>query len=296
MPSFRQAHKQAEHAVKQKLGMGTARHGQKTDRKIHSVGTARNYKQALTRLTEWIQQNRLGDLKNLTAEKALHYLEWRGQSIGQKTLNQERQAIQLCLGISLPVVKSELTHVLKSRAYTPDQVNLIAEAQTKKYALSTRIAMAAGLRAHELLTLRKKSDQAASTHRTWLNQRFFGRTGEIYTVKGKGGLIREVLIPTHLAVLLEQRRLTEPQLIADREVHYRQYYAMGGGHYWSNSVSTASKRELGWSHGAHGLSHSYAQTRMEELQQHGFYYQAALAIVSQEMGHFRPNITEVYLR
>jgi integrase len=127
-------------------------------------------------------------------------------------------------------------------------------------------------------------------------QRFAGRAGEIYTVKGKGGLIREVLIPTDLAEKLEQHCLTEPRLIADREVKYRQYYGIGGGHYWSNSFSAASKRELGWSHGAHGLRHSYAQTRMDELQQQGLLYQTALEIVSQEMGHFRSNITEVYLR
>src|SRR5262245_21173845 len=84
------------------------RHGQKHDRKIHSLGTARNYQQALTRLTQWIQKRRLGDLKRLTPETALKYLELRGQSVGQKTLNQERQAIQLHLGVSLPIVKSEL--------------------------------------------------------------------------------------------------------------------------------------------------------------------------------------------
>jgi integrase len=296
MPRFRKAHKQAEHAIKQKLSIGLARHDHKTDRKIHSVGTARNYTQALTRLTQWIQTNRLGDLKMLTADKAVTYLTLRGQSVGQKTLNQERQAIQLCLGITLPVIKSELTHALKSRAYTTEQIPIIAKAQSPSYQLATHLAAAAGLRAHELLTLRKSSEQTASTHRVWLTQRFWGRTGERYTVKGKGGLIREVLIPIHLVKQLEQCRLAQPRIIIDRKIHYRQYYDIGGGHYWSNSFSAASKRTLGWSHGAHGLRHSYAQTRMEALQQQGFLYQDALEIVSQEMGHFRSTITEVYLR
>lgn len=75
-----------------------------------------------------------------------------------------------------------------------------------------------------------------------------------------------------------------------------QHYEIAGGKNWSNSFSAASKRELGWSHGAHGLRHSYAQNRMDELQQQGFLYQEALEIVSQEMGHFRASITEVYLR
>jgi hypothetical protein len=35
---------------------------------------------------------------------------------------------------------------------------------------------------------------------------------------------------------------------------------------------------------------------MRELQSSGFPYRKALAVVSQELGHFRPDITEVYLR
>ena len=118
MPSFRNAKAQATHAVKQKLGLGQARHSHRHDQKIHSLGTKRNYEQALTRLTEWIQKNRLGDLKSLSQETALAYLEMRGQAVGQKTLDQERQAIQVLLQIKLPVIKSELAHVLRSRAYT----------------------------------------------------------------------------------------------------------------------------------------------------------------------------------
>ena len=219
-----------------------------------------------------------------------------GQSIGQKLLDQERQSIQLHLGIQLPVIHSELTQVLKSRAYTPEQVKAIAQSQTEKHRLATQIAYAAGLRAHELLTLQPIKNRAASEHRQWSSQRFVGKKGEIYTVIGKGGLIREVLIPSELANILETKRLENPILIKDRTINYIQYYAIGGGKNWSNSFSAASKRLLGWSHGAHGLRHSYAQQRMNELQQLGFLYPDALAIVSQTLGHFRPEITEVYLR
>ena len=53
---------------------------------------------------------------------------------------------------------------------------------------------------------------------------------------------------------------------------------------------------MGYSHGGHGLRHTYAQNRMYQLQGLGLSYEQALAIVSQELGHFRPDITEVYLR
>jgi integrase len=296
MPSFRNAQKQAEHAVQKKLALKHGRHTHRDDHQIHSLGTARNYTQALTRLTRWLQQHQLNDLKHLDRDTALTYLEWRGQSIGQKLLDQERQAIQLHLGINLPVIASELQHALKSRAYTTEQIELISQAQTNKYQLSTALAYAAGLRAHELLTLRKVSERTASTHRTWSTQRFAGRKGQIYTVVGKGGLVREVLVPQALVQRLEARRIREPLFKSDRGINYYQYYNLGGGKAWSNSFSAASHRQLGWSHGAHGLRHSYAQQRMAELQSQGFFYDQALGLVSQELGHFRPDITEVYLR
>ena len=62
------------------------------------------------------------------------------------------------------------------------------------------------------------------------------------------------------------------------------------------ACNTAAKRVLGWSEGAHGLRHSYAQERLRELQRQGLRWEYALETVSQEMGHFRPQITEVYLR
>lgn len=300
MPSFRKPAAQAKHIIKQKLGINTARHAHKENKlpaqqKIHSLGTARNYTQALTRITKWIQENRLGDLKNLNSETAIQYLELRGQAVSQKMLNQERQAVQLHLGLKLPIIKSELTQTLKSRAYTENQINLIAKAQTAKYRFATQVAYAAGLRAHELLTLRLQTERSASTHRQWSSNRFIGREGIIYTVIGKGGLIREVLIPKELSNQLEQLR-QQPIIIKDRNIHYQQYYNIGGGKDWSNSFSAASNRTLGWSHGAHGLRHSFAQQRMNELQQHGYFYQEALGVVSQALGHFRPDITEVYLR
>lgn len=296
MPSFRKAKAQVAHALKQKLGIGKARHTNRNDQKIHSLGTQRNYEQALTRLTHWLQQHRLGDLKGLTLECALHYLELRGQSVGQKTLDQERQAIQLHLNTVLPLIKSELHQVLKSRAYTREQIELIVSAQNSKNSLATRIALAAGLRAHELLTLLPRTERSAAQHREWSNLRFQGREGKVYTVKGKGGLLREVLIPITLATELESKRLTKPTIIKDREIIYKNYYNIAGGKAWSNSFSAASKRILNWSHGGHGLRHTYAQTRMDELQQLGLMYNDALGIVSQELGHFRPSITEVYLR
>lgn len=295
MPKFRKAKKQASHIVKSHLAIGKAKHNTDKKNQIHSVGTARNYEQALVRIGNWLKANKLGNLSDIKESAAIQYLETRAQEIGQKSLDQERQAIQLCIGHKLPVIKSELEQAKKSRAYTEDQVKLIAKSQQSENQLATKIAYAAGLRAHELLTLRRANKQPKSTHRKWSHRRFTGRDGILYTVIGKGGLIREVLIPKDLAKQLENHRLKKPQQIKDRQINYKKYYDIAGGKNWTNSFSAASKRLFNWSHGAHGLRHSYAQQRMGELQQLGCLYKEALEIVSQELGHFRPDITEVYL-
>lgn len=274
---------------------------------IRSVGTVRNYEQALTRVAEWTQQQRLdGGLRGMTPELAVLYLEERGQAVGQKTLDMERQAMQCMLqhvtqqlppGEPLPVIKSEHQQALESRAYTAAQVDRIVDAQTPKNSLATEIAYAAGLRAHELLTLQPAGERGAD-QRPALDTKFAGREGEryTYTVEGKGGLVREVCIPRDLAERLEARRLDTPNRVTDRGIHYQSHYDIGGGQSWSNSVSAAADRTLGWSTGAHGLRHSYAQERMTELQNRGLTREQALETVSQELGHFRPEITEVYLR
>ncbi len=255
MVSFRKPEEQARHAVRKNLQLGKARHTNRNDQKIHSVGTMRIHEQALTQVTKWIMQNRLGDLKGLKPNVAIQYLEQRGQEIGQKTLAQERQALQTYLGVKLPVVKSELTQAQKSRAYTTAQVDFIIHAQIERNQLATQLAYAAGLRAHELLTLLPREERSASTHRQWSKDRFVKREGKIYTVVGKGGLIREVLIPLVLANALEQKRLANPITVRDRKVFYTKHYDINGGVTWSSSFSSASKRALGWSTGAHGLRH-----------------------------------------
>lgn len=276
---------------------------------VDSVRSVGNYEQALTNVAQWLKDEHragreAGDLKSLTVDQAVAYLEQRGETVGQKTLDQERQAIQLMQahvsgrlaeGERLPVVRSELAQAESSRSYTPEQVAAVADRQHEPNALATQIAHAAGLRAHELLTLRPAHERPADERPT-RDEKFAGRDGERYTVVGKGGLCREVSLPRDLTDRLEATRLPEPRAVTDRGVHYQQAYAIGGGQRWSNSWSQASNAALGWSNGAHGVRHSYAQERMGELQRGGLAYRDALETVSQEMGHFRPDITEVYLR
>lgn len=268
---------------------------------IVSLGTARNYKQGLTRVAEFTKDINIS-LRDLTKSEAELHLAIRGEFVGQKTLDMERQAIQAMMHMTGNLTSdkklyavSEKKQILTGRAYRLVQVQIISERQQEKNKLATEIAYAAGLRAHELFTLLPVLERSADK-RPALETKFQGRNGKIYTVIGKGGLVREVMIPHHLALRLEEKRLIEPVKVLDRDIYYTQYYLVNGGNKFSSSFTQLAKKILGWSSGAHGLRHSYAQERMEELQKLGMTRSISLETVSQEMGHFRPNITETYLR
>ncbi|NSY35845.1 site-specific integrase [Pseudoalteromonas sp. JC28] len=292
MPKFAKASTQAKNVIK---GLTKAKH-------IRSLGTARNYEQALKTVASWSKDIGINGIQSMSIEQARTYLDYRAEIVGQKALDMERQAIQAMMQLNgklqpketLYRVKSCLEEIKHSRAYTTDQARAISHRQTAKHQLATQIAYAAGLRAHELLTLAKASERSADK-RPALASKWYGRSGELYTVQGKGGLIRHVLIPTTLANKLEQQRLAQPITVVDRKINYLQRYDIAGGKKWSDSFSKASNRALLFSTGAHGLRHSYAQERMVELKGLGLKYETVLETVSQEMGHFRAEITEVYL-
>ena len=279
---------------------------------LKSVGTVRNYEQALSIAAQYANKNLNCGLRDMTREQAVQYLIDRGSEVGQKTLDMDRQALQsmqhlvktLPQNEKLTVIKSEQKQILKSRAYSPEQIKMISENQNDKNQLATEIAHKAGLRAHELITIAKPSDRPPSDRvpgdqfsQDATAAKFRGCDNSvIYTVEGKGGLVREVAIPQELANRLEAHRLETPATRTDRNINYKNCrYDIGGGRAFSASFSRCSKSALGHSSGAHGLRHSYAQERMGELQK-TMPRNMALKTVSLEMGHFRPEITEVYLR
>ncbi len=267
-----------------------------------SLRTVQNHRDCLLQVARRIAANGR-ELRDLTPETAEAYLQSRTGDLGQKALDMHRQALQAMLvhvsrrlppGKRLEVVRSEGPGRYRSRAYTPAQVRRVAAAQTPRNALATLVAHAAGLRAHELLTLGRPAEQPPDP-RPARDSKFAGRPGVDYTVVGKGGLVRVVRLPEHLADRLEERRREEPATVTDRGIRYRSRYDVGGGRAWGASFSAASMRSLGWSRGAHGLRHSYAQERLGEtrrLLSHG----AAKETVSQELGHFRASVTDAYLK
>ena len=244
---------QAQRVIRWGLALGSGRRNDKSPAHIHSISTANAYRSALTTFCRWIQKRQLGNLMQANVKICSTFLEERAGQVGQKTLDRDRQAIQYLLTrttrmeIRLPRIKSTYSGgrglAKQSRAYTRDQVEFICSNMSERSALATRIAYAAGLRGHELYTLQRRSERRPSAHRKWSKDRFVGREGVVYTVKGKGGLVREVIIPTQLAKELELRRLSEPVTLRNRGINHQQHYHITAGQSFSHIFTKWNYKE-----------------------------------------------------
>jgi len=254
MPKLKDMHQQADRLLggrNLELG-GKAQQSHDGTEKIRSRSTFNRYKQALGQAGKWAHQHYgITRLDRLTPEIAKAYLQQRVKDgIGQKQLHNDRRCMEFVVG-KLERVKTEKPAPLLPRAYTPEQAERIADRQAPHNALATKIAYNAGLRAHELFTLRRADEGSSSASRQWRGDLFCGRKGERYLVTGKGGLVRQVMVNPVLARELEARRLDTPMTVKDRGINYPVHYNIGGGRTWSNSFSQLSFRQLGWSTGAH---------------------------------------------
>ncbi len=279
---------------------------------FHYFGLGKNKKEAKEKLrsqstlfrhveTAAFIQERIGAdmLTDITPQMALDYLSSRASKVCSKTLDNERRVLERIVYLHEPDRRLYIEEKLDprewvNRAYTHEQIHQIMTHQSPKNQLATALCFTAGLRVQELLTLQRFDEASPSKDRKWRNDLFIGLQGEKYIVKGKGGLYRTVMIPHFLAEKLEQHRLDEPRKIKDRKCTIINRYDITGGKTFTNAFSKASKRVLGWSHGAHGLRYTYAQERLNRLIPDRS-YEEKLEIISQELGHFRKEITPHYL-
>ncbi len=270
-----------------------------------SESTKYKYEASLKKFAKWCSKNfKIKRFDRIYSNMVYQYLYERAEHVQQKTLDIDRHAMSVLTSryksklytVKIDYIKSKSETNEKCRLYTKDQIDLIKLHQNIKNALATEIAFICGLRAHELITIRRIEEQPIDS-RPWSKHKYLGRENYIqYSVVGKGGLIREVRLPPALAEQLEKFRRPTAIKVTDRKIFYMSQYDIGYGNNWSSSFSGASIRALGWSRGAHGTRHSYAQKRMSELQNKGLTYNESLSAISSELGHLRSEITEVYLR
>jgi len=278
-------------------GVGKSRDYCKKHGLLSSLNTKKNYHSCIALYLMWVHENGLSVGEQDKIDNLCGFLSEISEIYMQKTLGQYKAALSIAFKKKLPHFKSEIPDKLYSRNYFLTEVLLIIESLQERNAISILLCFFVGLRAHEICTLRRFGEIEKSTTRKWISTRFTGVCNyQIYLVKGKGGLIREVPIPIQLVEIIEKFRLDSPLVVYDRGIKYETYYDLGFGKALSECFSRASKKVLNWSTGLHGLRHAYAQNRMFILLSLDVNYDDALKIVSQELGHFRGSITLCYLR
>lgn len=266
---------------------------------VTSVLTEKSHIQALKKYAQWLHQNRTGKhLKNSNESDAAEYLSQRAACRSQSTVDLDRQAINLHLQPQQPLqfVASAIPTVQEDRAYTMRQIDLLLKHANDSLALSIKLAVDAGLRSMELVTI-CAIDRLSPSPRAWDSSRFAGRQGTgVFAVHGKGGLIREVRVAKPLADQLLGCARPLPLRVSHRGAHLQSHFELVAGHPFCIQFGRLSQQVLGFSHGAHGLRHSFAQRRRIELMCCGFSHERSVEILSQELGHFSTTNTWAYLR
>ena len=301
LPNLTPDERQAEKAIQPLDGRGTPRHGNKDDGKFHSDGYVRDARSTFKLCSSFCRehghkQEKFSSLKIDTAE---NYLLHRSEQIQQKQLNTERIALNKHLSrlynkpIELPFTKSvRKPPEIVNRAYTHEQVKQLISAakDQEKHDLAVSIALGyqAGLRPHELHNIMPPGIGEASPHRRWSDKIYTGRESWVSAiVKGKGGLKREVRYTNEMTPHLRNSLREVPEKIIDkqRDTSHFSYYKLLAGQKYSQQFGDLSRETFGWSNGAHGLRHSFAQRRYSELQNH-YPQVAAKQILANELGHF----------
>jgi integrase len=267
----------------------------RVNKPIRSLATREAVFSSLKTFGRFLEVNHAGSLKSFPLEIIDVYLRARRERVSPSQLKKDEYAMRIAFGYK----RTGVIHVPKPtnpRAYSKSQVDLIRSAQTVPHWIGTDLAYAAGLRACELLTIARLREQPPS-ERKWPAEMHFGKvSGDLYTVIGKGGLIRPVHFPTHLAERLEATRRPTPVVVRNAKLNKVSRYDIVGGKRWSDSFSRSCKRVFGCSAGGHGVRHSYAMNRFKTLCTMGFADRLARRVISAELGHFRPGIVETYLR
>ena len=283
--------------IQKRSALGKSRSYGRENKLISSIGAQRSYHSAISLYLCWREENNLPTSEQDKLCDLINFLSEIAEIFRQKTVDQYSGALAIIFKKKLPHIKSGIPENNEPRNYYLSEVLIVIQHLDEKNALAILLCYFAGFRAHEIATIKHFNEAKKSNTRKWSNDRFKDIDKyQLYLVAGKGGLVREVAIPSELAEVIEKKRYNTPKKVKDRGIYYLINYGLGFGKALSESFSRASLKHLGWSTGLHGLRHSYAQNRLYKLINLGIPFNDALKIVSEELGHFRASITLCYLR
>lgn len=172
-----------------------------------------------------------------------------------------------------------------NKAWSPMEiesfVRYASDVGQERYGDMARLSSEMGLRVHEVCRLDKGHLRQALEE------------GKI-SIKGKGGLIRDVLVSDKILIerLYNDTKRGDKVFIKGDEQTHRVIKNIQMFIYNNQDKFALDKdKQLTF----HGLRHFYCQNRHKELMQHGLTDLQARKIVSRELGHYRINITQIYL-
>jgi integrase len=290
----------AHHLVVAKVSHGISAASSPTDSegqaKIVSIGTQRSFRYCVRAYLSWRVHHALS-IDGLHSSAVLEeYLADQAEILGQKALDQHRQALQVVFDVRLKKFQSALWSIIQGKDLTKAELSSLLAVQSERAAFSTLLCLDSGLRASELFTIRCLDEQPPSQGRSWRSDLFIHRAPyRTYSVWGKGGLRRAIAVSIPIADCLDELRLEQPLQVFDREVKRLQHYNLVAGQSFSQLFSRSAKSSLGYAIGAHSLRHAWAKNRYAQLLRAGVSNKDAMELVSQESGHFRPFITMAYL-
>ncbi len=290
------AHRRHAYAIAQEMTRLGSMELESRGKYIRSIRSQHVFVNCLVMFARFLEVNRAGNLKQFPPDAIEAYLFARSWRVGESQLNCDYWALELWTGRKLQKFESAKPQQLKPRAYTAEQIAAIAARQTPMYAFSTWLAATIGLRGMELLTIGPLDEQPRDPRPTPPFLHAHLPPGVLYSVAGKGGLVRTVLVPMPLVRPLEARRRPFPIQVRHGRSLLTSYYDIAGGTPWAASFSWACERTFGKTAGAHGLRHTYVQSRIDALLGHSVPTKAAKKAVSVEIGHFRLDVIELYLR
>ena len=300
--------RQARQLIGKYIAQGKSRHERRDENLLHGRRTTDHYRQALTRAAKWmINKGYPRGLHNIDEQLFEEFLQYRATRLTQDGLDYEsailRRIVPQLQDIERPrvVALKEPTRLsTENRANTPAQAQAIIDLLEPDDALSACLIANTGIRVSEPPTLADPKDRPPSPHRRWSPERYAGMgPGREYTEIGKGGLIMPIWVPQHLVPAVEAKRLPVPVWEKDHRGNwFKRYFDLPGGTEFGKRFAKASKAVVGkkGNKGPHGLRHMFAQIRLAYHMDQGHSYKEARRLVSQQVGHFRDQITKTYLR
>lgn len=182
------------------------------------------------------------------------------------------------------ISRSKEERIGDNKAWTPLEIETFiryaSDVGQDRYGQMVRVSSQLGLRLHEVCRLDK------------LHLRQALQEGKI-TIKGKGGLIRDVPVLDKRLIqkLYDATNRGEKVFIKEGEQTHKIMKNVQMFIYNNQKEFALSSKNITF----HGLRHYYCQQKYKSLRDSGFTDLQARKIVSRELGHYRVSITEIYL-